>query len=207
MEERLYQKFKLLFSIYSDDKILLEEYWSEILKQYSSTKRYYHNLHHLDFMINELEGVKSEFQDWNAMCFSIFYHDIIYKSTAKNNEEKSAEIAKNRLQKISVPIDKIDTIYNQILATKKHLFSNDKDTNYLLDADLAILGKSWTDYEVYIKNIRKEYAAYPDFIYKPGRKNVLKHFLAFKTIYKTDFFYNKYELQARENMQRELKQL
>ena len=90
-----------------------------------------------------------------------------------------------------------------IKCTKSHEFS-DSDTNYFTDADLSILGKSWKTYEEYYQQIRKEYKIYPDFIYNSGRKKALQHFLKMDRIFKTDYFFEKYEIQARENLQNEL---
>lgn len=101
----------------------------------------------------------------------------------------------------------VQQIYEQILATKSHKKSDDEDTNFLLDADLSILGKSPQVYLEYTKQIRKEYSIYPDFLYKPGRKKVLQHFLALENIFKTEYFKNKYESQARENIEFELRSL
>lgn len=196
--------FSNLISKFSDDEKLKLDYWQEIEKSYSQKNRKYHNLLHLENMILELENVKDEISDFDALLFSVFYHDIIYKATSKDNEEKSAEIAKKRLEKINFSSEKIPKIYNQILATKSHKKSDDSDTNFLLDADLAILGKDWKDYENYIHQIRKEYSIYPDFLYNPGRKKVLTHFLEFDEIFKTNHFKEKYEKIARENIKREI---
>ena len=57
---------------------------------------------------------------------------------------------------------------------------------------------------VALKNIRKEYAIYPDMLYNPGRKKVLQHFLTMDTIYKTAVYRDRYEQKAKENLQREL---
>lgn len=196
--------FSDLISKYSNDEILKTDYWQEIEKSYSQKSRKYHNLNHLENMILELENVKEEISDYDVMLFSVFYHDIIYKATAKDNEEKSAEIAKTRLDKLNISNERITKIYNQILATKSHKRSDDSDTNFLLDSDLAILGKDWKVYENYIQQIRKEYSIYPDFLYNPGRKKVLTHFLEFDEIFKTEHFKGKYEKIARENIQREI---
>lgn len=196
--------FSNLISKFSNNENLKLDYWQEIEKSYSQKSRKYHNLLHLENMILELENVKDEILDFEALMFSVFYHDIIYKSTSKDNEEKSAEIAKKRLEKINISSEKITKIYNQIVATKSHKRSEDSDTNFLLDADLAILGKDWNVYENYIHQIRKEYFIYPDFLYNPGRKKVLTHFLEFDEIFKTDYFKGKYEKMARENIQREI---
>ena len=55
----------------------------------------------------------------------------------------------------------------------------------------------------YFKNVRKEYIFYPNFVYKNGRKKVIQHFLAMNPIFKTEYFYDKYEFQAKENLLKE----
>ena len=91
--------FADLISTFSDNEKLKLDYWQEIEKSYSQKNRKYHNLTHLENMILELENVKEETSDYDVMLFSVFYHDIIYKATSKDNEEKSAEVAKKRLEK------------------------------------------------------------------------------------------------------------
>jgi len=86
--------FSDLISEYSDNEILKNDYWKEIEQSYSQKSRKYHNLTHLENMILELEEVKDKISDYDSLLFSIFYHDIIYKMTSKDNEEKSAEKAK-----------------------------------------------------------------------------------------------------------------
>lgn len=83
----------------------------------------------------------------------------------------------------------------------------DADTNFLLDIDLSILGKSPEVYKKYTEDIRKEYKIYPDFMYGKGRTKVLKSILELEAIFKTDFFKKAYEKQARENLTAELSQL
>jgi predicted metal-dependent HD superfamily phosphohydrolase len=108
------------------------------------------------------------------------------------------------MKQIGVSDHMIQLCEAQILATKSHVKSADSDTNYFTDADLSILGQPWETYSAYYKNVRKEYAIYPDLIYNPGRKKVLTHFLAMDSIFKTDIFYQKFEMQAKENLQQEL---
>ncbi|WP_262152338.1 HD domain-containing protein [Chryseobacterium foetidum] len=161
---------------YSSDKKLTEEFWTEIETQYSKTSRHYHNLEHLENIFSELEEVKSEITDFDLITFSVFYHDVIYKSTAKDNEEKSAELAVVRLKNYNLSDNQLQRISKQILATKKHEKSSDQDVNFLTDADLSILGADRNTYQKYTEKIRKEYSVYPDFLYKPGRKKALVHF-------------------------------
>ncbi|MGD1319684.1 HD domain-containing protein [Chryseobacterium sp. 2R14A] len=203
----LKEKFEMLCLNFTDNKNLIDNFWNEIEKKYSEKSRHYHNLRHLENMFEEVESVKVQIKNFNNATFSIFYHDIIYDASSKSNEEKSAEFSKKRLEDLNIAKDDIQKVYAQILATKSHQKSDGQDTNFLLDADLSILGKDNKAYLEYTKQIRKEYSIYPDFLYKPGRKKVLEYFLELESIFKTDFFKAKYEVQARKNIEVELRNL
>lgn len=192
---------------FTEDGTLIESMWQEIETQYSGKGRYYHDLFHLENMFIELESVKKLIDDFSTVSFSVFYHDVIYDASSKSNEEKSAWYAVERLQKMELNPDMVLKIEAQILATKSHRKSDEMDTNYLLDADLSILGKDSAVYFDYTRKIRKEYSLYPDILYKPGRKKVLKYFLELESIFKTEHFRDKYEQQARENLAAELELL
>lgn len=199
--------FEQLCLSYTEDKALISLLWQEIEKQYSEKGRHYHNLLHLENMILELETVKDRISDFDEVLFSVFYHDVIYDASSKSNEEKSAAYAIPRLQKLKISPDSVSKIQDQITATKAHQKADDNDTNYLLDADLSVLGKDLETYLDYSRRIRKEYSIYPDLLYKPGRKKVLKHFLELDGIFKTEEFRAQYETQAIKNIKAELQLL
>jgi len=180
--------------------------WNEVEKNYSKPDRHYHNLTHLSSMLAELEPHQDKFDDWDTIIFAITYHDLIYSSLKSNNEEKSAEIAIKRLANISFPEKLVAFCGHLIRATKKHEPS-DPMTNLFTDADLSILGSDSRTYKEYAKQIRLEYAIYPDIIYNPGRKKALTHFLNMDNIYKTKEFSDKYEINAKANIEAELDSL
>lgn len=181
--------------------------WNEIQEQYSGKQRHYHNLRHLDNLLQELTAVQELIQDWETVMFALFYHDLVYKATAKDNEEKSAEIAQKRLESLHFPPDKTARCVTHILATKGHAASTDPDTDLFTDADLSILGQAENVYQEYSRQVRNEYAIYPDFLYNPGRIKVLQHFLSMQRIFKTPHFLDLYEEQARRNLEAELRTL
>lgn len=196
--------FLHLVKQYSSDHELANNMWLEIFTKYSDPKRHYHTIEHLEAMIAELKEAKSKIEDWDTILFAVFYHDIIYKASSNSNEEDSAKLAMQRLSEIKYPAEKIAKCAQLIMSTKNHQFSEDADTNWLTDVDLAILGQNPEIYQAYADNIREEYTLYPDFLYNSGRKKALQHFLQMDSIYKTEHFINKYEKQARINIQNEL---
>lgn len=156
-------------------------------------------------MYQKLTQVKNTFSEWNIVVMALFYHDLVYKVSKKDNEEKSALRVAAVLQSLGVEPEKVSLCKEMIRATKAHLSHPTEAINYFTDADLAILGAPVEVYEQYITNIRKEYSLYPDFLYKPGRKKVVLHFLSMSRIFKTDFFFQESEEPARVNLTRELK--
>ena len=203
----LQETFTTLLLQYTDDSHLIQHAWIEIEQSYTHKKRHYHTLAHLENILQHLLDVKDFIQDWNTTLFTLFYHDCIYNALASDNEEKSAELAVKRMQQFNVPVPIIENCKAQILATKKHLEISNLDTNYFIDADLCVLGQDIETYTSYYKNVRKEYSMYPDLIYNLGRRKVLNHFLEMVRIYKTDYFFHKFELQAKQNLKFERSKL
>ncbi|WP_128331739.1 hypothetical protein [Apibacter sp. HY039] len=183
---------------------LVTTLWVEIITKYSSPKRHYHTLTHVNHLIKELSEVKNQFSDWPIVVLSAFYHDFIYDTLRKNNEEKSANAARKKLILLGCSPEKIINCYNLILATQHHNDKGNNEINYFTDADLAILGSNEHLYLDYAKSIRKEYFIYPDIVYNSGRKKVITHFLEMSSIFKTEHFKLKYEIQARINLKNEL---
>lgn len=206
MIAQLKSKWIDLASKYTKDETIIASLWNEILKNYSSKKRHYHNLRHIQNMLLYAEDYKTNINDFDALIFAIWYHDIVYKSTKKDNEEKSAIFAKKCLKKLYFEAKRLENVKKLIISTKKHqvILDENKDNAYLLDFDLSILGSDWETYYKYTKQIRKEYKIYPDFMYKLGRKNVLQQFLERETLYYTEVYQDKFESQARKNITKEL---
>jgi len=189
---------------YTDDNKVVERLWEEICQQYQYKERHYHNLDHLNNFLADLYDVKTLLKKWDAMIFALVYHDIIQNAGAGKNEIMSAELAADRLNSINFPKDLIELCRRAILATKKHSEEKTADINYFTDADLGILGKSWTEYKAYAENVRKEYPNVPDFFFKNSRKKLLQAMLKQPRIYKSEHFYKKYEAQARLNIEKEI---
>ena len=200
MKDQFYQ----LLANYQVSTSVSNDLWLEIEQHYSQANRHYHSLIHLQDLYQQVLPLKDEIKNWDVLLFSLFYHDIIYNATKSNNEEKSAALAEKRLEEIGVSEKQIKLCFKQIIATKSHAVSKETDTNYFTDADLSILGRDQYRYKEYCGQIRKEYSIYPMFMYKKGRRKLVQHFLAMDRIFKTDYFFTKFEAQARENLEREL---
>ncbi len=196
------RRFLALISKYSTDSEYNQSCWNVIAKKYGAPFRHYHNLSHLKNIFDHLEPVEDQVDNLDCLSFAVFYHDIIYKAIRSDNERQSARFLEKSLGKTRFA--DIDHCKSQIEATKNHKLSEDPDTNILLDLDLSILGARRQDYERYTTNVRQEFKIYPDFMYRRGRTKFLKTVLGKQTIFKTEFFIDRFESQARENLKREL---
>lgn len=200
----LENSFRLLLRNYTDDGTTIDRYWREINTCYTEPHRHYHTILHLNNFLKELTSIRTKLENWDAMLFALYYHDMIYDPLRADNEERSAIIAGERMEQISVPGFIIRATAGCIMATRSHEVSDNPDINYFTDADLSVLGQAPDIYKRYSNDIRKEYDIYPDVVYYPARKNVLLVFLQMGCIFKTDFFYKKYEEQARVNIKAEI---
>lgn len=204
MSQELKAVFSNLISKYTDQCHLIDKYWEELIEMYAQSHRYYHNPRHLEAIIGELANVKNLINDYDAVLFAVFYHDVIYNVANNDNEAQSADWAKIRMKGLGIHQQMIVKVSNYIVATQSHDGNIDTDGAYFLDADLCVLGKKWDDYLTYAQSVRKEYSIYSDELYTVGRKKVLQQLLLKPTIYQTNYFQHKYEPQARENIKREI---
>lgn len=200
----LQQIFTKTAQCYSSDSVLIDGCWSQVEKQHNDPARHYHTLHHLRDLISKLEKVKSEIDDWDAIIFATFYHDFIYSVTQNDNEMLSTEAARAHLTQLGFPTGRITRVEKHILATRQYAVSVDSDTNFFNDADLAILGADENKYLEYTRQVREEYAVYPDAVFNAGRKKILQDILSMEKIFKTAYFYAHFEKAARQNLNKEM---
>ncbi|MEI7553696.1 hypothetical protein [Candidatus Chlorohelix sp.] len=181
---------------------------SDVENLYSEAGRYYHTLEHITSTLSIIKSLQDKAQNLIALKLAAWFHDVIYDSKAKDNEEQSAAYMRKILGAAGVALALIEQSERLILATKTHqAASNDTDCQILLDADLSILGSPAEEYETYRHKIRLEYAWVPEEQYRTGRIQVLESFLERTSLYYTRPIYEWYEIQARFNLRKEIESL
>lgn len=201
----MFDNWQRLLVSFAVTQIAAEKSYIQIVEAYSTPGRYYHTLAHIEQVLTTIQSLH-QVRDLPAVLFAAWFHDIIYDSQAQNNEENSAEYARELLTLLNIPNQTIVNVWQLILSTKYHQAKcDDFDNQVLLDADLAILGSSRENYREYMQAIRREYAWVPQKEYIVGRKRVLEDFLQRPRIYLTEELFNLLEVSARENIQVEIK--
>lgn len=179
--------------------------WQNIATHYNETVRVYHNLAHLQQLFIQLEQVKNHLKQPHINALALFYHDVIYNPLRTDNELKSAEYALDDLSAY-LSAEQCQRVYQLIMMTADHQLDDarDNDGAFLLDMDLSILGTDWPEYKKYAQAIRQEYAHVPLADYKVGRAKVLTGLRDRTRLYLTDYYYQRLEKQARENIKHEV---
>lgn len=185
------------------------EAWRTITERYLEAQRHYHTLRHVQELLQQMELVEADLEQPQAVLLMIFFHDVIYDPTAKDNEDKSAELFDEFVVKCkgAIPQSTAQLVRDGILFTKHHMNCPTwahKDIKQFLDMDIAILGANKERYVEYMRQIRQEYRHVPHDVYGKARAAVLQQFLVVPRLFKTDYFHTKYEAVARSNLQYEI---
>lgn len=183
-----------------------EECYDRLYFEYSAWSRHYHNLSHIYSLLNLSELYRSDLKDPNLVDLAIWFHDAVYDSSKKDNEQQSAILFEDLMQQF-LTIQDLEQVKSLILSTSKHipLKPEDSDHQYFLDFDLAILSSDKLTYSAYSDAIREEYNSLFTFlVYNGGRKKVLKSFLDRESLYFSTYFKENFESEARKNLEWEI---
>jgi predicted metal-dependent HD superfamily phosphohydrolase len=175
---------------------------------YQEPGRFYHDLGHIAEILGTLASLRVPAREPELLDLAGWFHDVVYDSRAKDNEERSAVVATEALHRLGLPPDRIDRVAALIRMTRDHRADPaDADAQRLLDADLAILGSPPEKYKEYARAIRREYAWVPEPDYRAGRRAVLRQFLGRPRIFATEELFGRLEDAARRNLAGEIAEL
>lgn len=179
--------------------------YRRVRRSWSGMGRHYHTLTHLDACLRELDESRELALRAGEVELALWFHDAIYRSWRRDNEQQSARFAARTLRAAS--IETVERIRQLVLATQHHEEGFAGDTALLVDIDLSILGQPPEIYAQFERAIRREYWWVTRARYVEGRSKLLRKFLERRAIYQLDRFYGKYESQARINIEAAIAQL
>ncbi|RPA73432.1 hypothetical protein BJ508DRAFT_216143 [Ascobolus immersus RN42] len=192
---------------------------------YAEPHRYYHTSRHIATMLKLFHETKQFLRNLKAVELAILFHDAIYdpkSTTSCENEENSIalfhEFVKD-MKGTNFAVSTQDSDTHQysthpipgIQHLPKHVLDaptpdpSMSDIAFFLDYDLAILAAERSEYQEYMRAIRKEYEHYSEDAYREGRKKVLETFLARERLYLSAFAEQRgLEGKARGNLRWEI---
>ena len=183
--------------------MLTEAQRADLAARWSQPHRRYHTLAHLTAVLaalDELAAGGAAFED-EPVRLAAWFHDAVYDPSEADNEARSAQLAFEFLGQGPLA----EEVARLVLLTAGHQVAPD-DANgaALCDADLAVLGGEPEEYQVYTQAVREEYAHVPDPLYRRGRAGVLRSILGHDAIFHTAYGAERWENQARRNVEAEL---
>ncbi|MDT4998365.1 MAG: hypothetical protein QOK12_470, partial [Mycobacterium sp.] len=184
---------------------LSDELRDELLDRWSEPQRRHHNVAHLREVLAAI-GLLADRGlafDRDAVDLAAWFHDAVYDVGRDDNEDRSAELARERLA--ASPLR--DEVARLVLLTKTHLPA-DGDVNGAVfsDADLSVLGSDPARYARYAAAVREEYAAVPDDVFARTRVRVLTALLE-GSVFHTQAGRELWEDRARSNLTGEIRDL
>ena len=174
-----------------------EGLFNRVVAAYSEPHRHYHTLQHLRECLTLFDEVRALAERPAEVEMALWFHDGVYDVHRQDNEERSAEWAREVLP----DRDAGARVHALVMATKGHE-ARGVDGKLLVDVDLAILGASPERFEESSLQIRQEYAHVPEEEYRSRRSAILKGFLDRPVIYGTPMMRERFEEQARGNISR-----
>lgn len=185
--------------------------WKRRFTKYSEPHRHYHNLGHITHMVRELLPILPllKYPDeamWTAIDHDVHLVPFADGRVVTDNEHRSALFAIGTLTRGGARHEVHSRIATKIRETNHKSSVTDRDTQYIVDADMAILGQPWREYSRYaFQGIMREFTdcGVPMREYLVGRSQFLTE-LRDRHIYYTTHFSNLYEDAAHINIAREL---
>ncbi|GGR06259.1 hypothetical protein GCM10010195_71770 [Kitasatospora griseola] len=185
-----------------------EPYARDLLARWAEPQRRYHTTDHLRAVLDRIDELAGHAEDPDAVRLAAWFHDAVYRPDRSENEERSAALACRALREAGLPEPLVHEVARLIrLTVTHHPAPGDHNGEVLCDADLAVLGSSPDRYAAYTAAIRDEYAFVPPDAFREGRTEILHHLLALPALYRTAEAHERYDAQARANMQAELREL
>jgi predicted metal-dependent HD superfamily phosphohydrolase len=184
-----------------------ETLFKQLVACWSEKHRRYHTLQHLRECFEQFEAVRSRAEAPAEIMLALWFHDAFYDPRREDNEQRSADWARECIVAAGVPAAKAQRMHDLVMATCHDAVPDDPDARLLVDVDLSILGADAARFDQSDLQIREEYAHVPDSEYRQGRIKVLRSFLDRPRLYSTDDFHAVLEQRARNNLERALARL
>ena len=174
---------------------------------YNEPQRRYHTLAHIDHCLSMFDQCKSLAVNPDALEIAVWFHDAIFVPGKPDNEALSAELYLDL--SAGVHSDDFRELVDRLIMATLHdgRALEDSDAGYMVDIDLSSFGLPWEDFLRDSQHLREESVELSDADYFRKQGAFRACLLARPHFFKTDFFRQRYEQQARDNLAKYFDQL
>ena len=176
--------------------------YQRLLAGYHEPQRHYHTLDHIKHCLGMFENCKAMVNDPDALEMAIWMHDVILESGRRDNEARSAELYLELSR--DVQHDEMRELVSRLIMTTLHNGDtvDEDDSNYMVDIDLSSFGLPWDEFLRDSLNLRAENPLLGDQDYQLNQTGFQRGLLARPRFFQSDFFFDRFEKQARDNLAR-----
>lgn len=176
-----------------------ESMGAELVERWTQPHRHYHDVRHLHQVLHAVD-LLGPGAHGRVLRLAAWFHDAVYDGTA-SDEENSAQLAEQMLAHAGLPVAEVDEVARLVRLTRTHdPDEGDHAGALLVDADLSILGMKPGRYDVYVRDVRADYAHVDDDHWRVGRVQVLDHLLGLTPLFRTEQGRQMWAAQAAINL-------
>ena len=180
--------------------------FKQLSQHYREPHRHYHTWDHIAHCLSQLDQIRHLPNCPDGLELSIWYHDVIYELSAKDNEQRSAELFMSHSDKIMAD-DLRQQVYDLIMVTVHPSHPLTLDQCLMVDIDLSSFCLPWADFLHDSANVRAEYPTMDDHSFNTGQAKFLNSLAAREWFFCSDFYRQHHEQTARDNISRLLRSL
>jgi predicted metal-dependent HD superfamily phosphohydrolase len=181
----------------------------DLMREYNQPHRFFYRIDYVKDCLIELQNAIHlvTYSYLEQLEFAIWYHRSVYVPGKPDNAECSAEFASRAAKTLGLTQNFQEDVRTLILLTKPGLAPKTPTQKLFVDITHFVFGKPKPQFERYERLIRKESTDTPDKTFAQEHTEFLKGFVDGRFIYHTQYFREKYEHQARINLNRSIREL
>ncbi len=183
-----------------------EQVFKTVAERYSEPHRRYHTPEHIKHCLRQFDLAADLMDNPDTVEMSIWFHDVIYDVPTTDNELRSAELFR-ALARDGFDSAFSQTVYDMILITTHQKPPTRTDDKYMVDVDLSSFGLPWEAFKRDSENVRDEFSARSDKEFYSGHIKFMQSLTDRAEFFATEFFREKYEASARDNVDRLIREL
>ena len=176
--------------------------FDELDTLYREPHRHYHTAAHIEHCLRLFDLAADRMDDADAVEMALWFHDAIYDVPGEDNELRSAELFVARAagrgsEQLRARVHRL------IMATThREAWQATLDESFIVDIDLSGFGLPWEEFLRDSRAVRAEYPHVPDSEFEAQQKKFLESLAARPVFCFTEFFRDRHEARARENIER-----
>ena len=175
--------------------------FAELDALYREPHRRYHTPAHVEHCLRLFDLAADRMDEPDAVEMALWFHDAIYDVPTDRNELRSAELFAARAGGRGEERFR-SKVYRLIMVTAHSEPPATLDESFIVDVDLSSFGLPWEEFLRDSIAVREEFPHVPDAEFYPRQRKFLESLVSRPTFCFTEFFRDRHETRARENVER-----